>query len=113
MKRILARCIAGAALALCAPAIAARFPPYAALPGRVAPLHEGWGHTDNVGKRDYNLKLSDSRVNAVRGWLVGKGIKADRVTAKGYADTQPVESNETPEGRARNRRVELKKSRCP
>jgi OmpA-OmpF porin, OOP family len=70
------------------------------------------GHTDNVGRRDHNLKLSDARVNAVRGWLVGKGVKAERVTAKGYADTQPADRNDTPEGRAKNRRVELKKARC-
>jgi outer membrane protein OmpA-like peptidoglycan-associated protein len=71
------------------------------------------GHTDNVGKRDYNLKLSEGRVTTVKGWLVGKGVKAERLTARGYADTQPVGSNDTPEGRAKNRRVELKKARCP
>ena len=70
------------------------------------------GHTDNAGKRDYNLKLSEARVNAVRGWLVGKGVKAERLTAKGYADTLPVAGNETVEGRARNRRVELRKAGC-
>ena len=70
------------------------------------------GHTDNVGRRDYNLKLSESRVNAVRGWLVGKGVKAERVTAKGYADAQPIAGNDTVEGRARNRRVELRKAGC-
>jgi outer membrane protein OmpA-like peptidoglycan-associated protein len=71
------------------------------------------GHTDNVGKRDYNLKLSEARVNTVRGWLVGKGVKAERLTAKGYADTQPVAANDATEGRAKNRRVELRKARCP
>ena len=70
------------------------------------------GHTDNVGKADYNLKLSDARVNTVRGWLVGKGVKADRLTAKGYGASQPVADNESPEGRARNRRVELRKAGC-
>ena len=70
------------------------------------------GHTDNVGKPDYNAKLSDARVNTVRGWLVGKGIKAQRLTAKGYGDTQPVATNESPEGRAKNRRVEIRKAGC-
>jgi len=70
------------------------------------------GHTDSAGRRDYNQKLSEARVNGVRGWLVGKGIKAERVTAKGYGDAQPVASNDTPEGRARNRRVELRKPGC-
>lgn len=70
------------------------------------------GHTDNVGGRDHNLKLSDARVNAVRGWLVGKGIDAGRISARGYGDTQPVASNESVEGRAKNRRVELKNLDC-
>jgi len=70
------------------------------------------GHTDNAGKPDYNARLSDARVNAVRGWLVGKGVKADRISAKGYGDTQPIASNDSPEGRAKNRRVELRKKNC-
>ena len=70
------------------------------------------GHTDNVGKPDYNAKLSDARVNTVRGWLIGKGVKADRLTAKGYGDAQPVASNDSPEGRAKNRRVEMRKRGC-
>jgi outer membrane protein OmpA-like peptidoglycan-associated protein len=70
------------------------------------------GHTDNVGKADYNVKLSDARVNTVRGWLVGKGVKADRLTAKGYGAAQPVADNDSPEGRAKNRRVELRKAGC-
>ena len=70
------------------------------------------GHTDNVGKPDYNAKLSDARVNTVRGWLIGKGVKADRLTAKGYGDSQPVATNDSPEGRAKNRRVEMRKRGC-
>jgi outer membrane protein OmpA-like peptidoglycan-associated protein len=70
------------------------------------------GHTDNVGKPDYNVKLSDARVNTVRGWLVGKGVKAERLTAKGYGASQPVADNDSPEGRAKNRRVELRKAGC-
>ena len=70
------------------------------------------GHTDNVGKRDYNTRLSESRVNTVKGWLVGRNVDAARLTTRGYADTQPVADNDSPEGRARNRRVELRRTDC-
>ena len=70
------------------------------------------GHTDKVGKPDYNAKLSEARVNTVCGWLVGKGVKAERISAKGYGDSQPIATNESPEGRAKNRRVELRKRGC-
>lgn len=66
------------------------------------------GHTDNVGKDDDNLKLSQARANAVKEYLVKKGIKAMRLTAKGYGRTQPVADNSTEEGRQTNRRTELK-----
>ena len=69
-------------------------------------------HTDSAGTREQNAKLSEARANAIRGWLVGKGVNADRLAAKGYADTQPVDTNDSPEGRARNRRVELRKFDC-
>lgn len=65
------------------------------------------GHTDNVGGKAYNQKLSDSRANAVKKYLTGKGIDAARITAKGYGLTRPIASNKTPEGRQRNRRVEF------
>ncbi len=65
------------------------------------------GHTDSIGSDAYNLQLSQKRANAVRDYLVAKGISADRVTAKGMGEADPIASNETPEGRARNRRVEL------
>ncbi len=66
------------------------------------------GHTDNVGPDDANLKLSDARANAMRSRLVeGYGIAARRLTAKGYGEKHPIESNDSIEGRARNRRVEL------
>ena len=67
------------------------------------------GHTDNTGAAPHNQVLSDQRAASVRDWLVGHGIAADRLTPKGYGDTQPVADNKTPEGRAKNRRVELKK----
>ncbi len=65
------------------------------------------GHTDNVGNPASNLKLSEERANSVKEYLVSKGIDASRLTAFGHGDTQPVESNDTPEGRADNRRVEF------
>jgi outer membrane protein OmpA-like peptidoglycan-associated protein len=65
------------------------------------------GHTDNVGGKTYNQKLSDSRANAVKKYLTDKGIDASRINAKGYGLTKPVASNKTPEGRQRNRRVEF------
>jgi outer membrane protein OmpA-like peptidoglycan-associated protein len=70
------------------------------------------GHTDNVGGDDYNQKLSDSRANAVLQWLRAKGIAADRLTAHGYGLKVPIADNGSDEGRAKNRRVEIKKQGC-
>jgi outer membrane protein OmpA-like peptidoglycan-associated protein len=67
------------------------------------------GHTDNVGKPEANKKLSEDRANAVKKALVDRGIAADRMSAIGYGDTKPVADNNTEEGRAQNRRVELVK----
>ena len=65
------------------------------------------GYTDYLGTDEYNLKLSDRRANAVRDYLVSKGIAADRLTTKGYGKADPIADNATPEGRYQNRRVEL------
>ncbi len=66
------------------------------------------GHTDNVGSADFNQALSEKRAAAVREALVSQfGVPADRLTTKGFGFTHPLESNDTVEGRARNRRVEL------
>jgi outer membrane protein OmpA-like peptidoglycan-associated protein len=66
------------------------------------------GHTDNVGTAEYNQTLSEKRAAAVRDALVAQfGVAPNRVTTKGYGLTKPLESNDTVEGRARNRRVEL------
>ena len=66
------------------------------------------GHTDNVGKPEANMILSTSRANTVRAYLLMKGIAPDRVTAKGYGMTVPIAENTTAEGRAINRRTEVK-----
>lgn len=66
------------------------------------------GHTDNIGTSADNLKLSENRAKAVVNYLVSKGIPAARLTAKGFGATKPVADNKTEEGRAQNRRTELK-----
>ncbi len=65
------------------------------------------GHTDNVGGAKYNMKLSLGRAAAVKAYLVSKGIPAARITTKGFGFTKPVADNSTPEGRAKNRRIEF------
>ena len=65
------------------------------------------GHTDNVGKPEENLKLSQLRAEAVKNFLVKKGVKADRIIAKGRGATQPVADNNSAEGKRKNRRTEL------
>lgn len=66
------------------------------------------GHTDDVGADAANLKLSEQRANAVRDHLVAQGIDAARITARGYGETKPVADNKTEQGRALNRRTEVK-----
>lgn len=66
------------------------------------------GHTDNQGNSSDNQVLSENRAKAVLDYLVSKGIKADRLTSKGYGDSQPIADNNTPEGRAQNRRTAFK-----
>lgn len=65
------------------------------------------GHTDNSGDDAYNMTLSDKRATAVKDYLKSKGIKGGRIDTKGYGETQPLETNDTEAGRARNRRVEV------
>src|SRR5882672_7825685 len=65
------------------------------------------GHTDNVGKTDYNQALSERRANAVAQYLISKGIKQERIITIGGGENHPVASNDTEAGRAQNRRVEL------
>jgi outer membrane protein OmpA-like peptidoglycan-associated protein len=66
------------------------------------------GHTDNVGGDDYNLNLSEQRAQSVVSHLQSKGIDPARMIAKGYGESQPLATNDTPEGRQENRRTEFK-----
>jgi len=63
------------------------------------------GHTDSIGTEGYNLGLSQRRAAAVKAYLVGRGLSATALTAKGYGKARPIASNDTAEGRAQNRRV--------
>jgi outer membrane protein OmpA-like peptidoglycan-associated protein len=65
------------------------------------------GHTDSRGADDYNKKLSQQRADAVRDFLVKAGVAADRLTAEGYGEEQPIADNDSAAGRERNRRVEF------
>lgn len=66
------------------------------------------GHTDNVGNPAANAALSLGRATAVKRFLIGQGVVAQRLTVKGYGPTQPLADNSTPEGQQRNRRIEFR-----
>jgi outer membrane protein OmpA-like peptidoglycan-associated protein len=74
--------------------------------GGIAVIAEG--HTDNVGTAAYNTKLSQRRAKSVRDYLVAGGISPRRITFEGFGESRPVASNDTADGRAQNRRVELR-----
>ena len=66
------------------------------------------GYTDNVGTDAYNQRLSERRVNSVRDYVVRKGVDSGRVAGQGFGESKPIADNKTAEGRAKNRRVEIK-----
>jgi len=67
------------------------------------------GHTDNVGSNAYNQKLSQRRADAVKAWLVAKGIPSERITAVGYGEEHPRVANDTEDNMRLNRRIEFKR----
>lgn len=67
-----------------------------------------YGHTDSTGSAAYNQTLSERRAESVAGYLSTRGVQSARIATRGFGLTQPVASNDTPEGRAENRRVEIK-----
>lgn len=65
------------------------------------------GHTDNTGDTASNLQLSQQRADAVRDYLIRQGVDSSVLTAKGYGETTPIATNDTEEGKFRNRRIEF------
>ncbi|HEX8038776.1 MAG TPA: OmpA family protein, partial [Chryseosolibacter sp.] len=65
------------------------------------------GHTDNKGSDDYNQTLSQGRSEAVVNYIISQGIDSFRLTAHGYGESKPIDTNDSDEGRANNRRVEF------
>ncbi|TDR48400.1 outer membrane protein OmpA-like peptidoglycan-associated protein [Tahibacter aquaticus] len=72
-------------------------------------VYEISGHTDSVASDDINNPLSQQRADAVRNYLIGKGVPADNLVARGYGSYRPIADNDSEEGRARNRRIEFQK----
>jgi OmpA-OmpF porin, OOP family len=66
------------------------------------------GYTDSIGTEAYNMKLSDRRWMSARDYVVKKGVDSGRVSGQGFGESKPIADNKTAEGRAKNRRVELK-----
>ncbi|MDT8760083.1 OmpA family protein [Sphingomonas psychrotolerans] len=67
-----------------------------------------YGHTDSTGSDSYNLSLSQRRASAVADYLTSRGVQSARLGTRGFGETQPIASNDTEEGKAANRRVEIK-----
>jgi OOP family OmpA-OmpF porin len=66
------------------------------------------GHTDSIGTDAYNQKLSERRAASVKNYLTKKGVDTSRISSQGFGETKPIADNKTKEGRAKNRRVEIK-----
>lgn len=71
-------------------------------------LIDVYGHTDSTGSDAYNQTLSENRARTVANYLTSRGVSASRIRSQGFGETMPVASNDTEEGRAKNRRVEIK-----
>ncbi|MEY4953379.1 MAG: hypothetical protein RL299_1803 [Pseudomonadota bacterium] len=71
-------------------------------------LVDVYGHTDSTGSDAFNQTLSESRARTVMNYLISKGVPAARLRSQGFGETMPVDTNDTAEGRAKNRRVEIK-----
>lgn len=71
-------------------------------------LVDVYGHTDSDGSDSYNLSLSERRAAAVADYLTTRGVEGARLATRGFGETQPIAGNDTPEGKAANRRVEIK-----
>lgn len=71
-------------------------------------LIDVYGHTDSTGSDAYNQTLSENRARTVAGYLTAQGVAAARIRSQGFGETTPVASNDTEDGRAKNRRVEIK-----
>jgi len=69
------------------------------------------GHTDNEGSPKYNLRLSENRAKSVKEYIVSKGIDEKRIITEGFGETKPIASNETREGKAQNRRIEVQEKK--
>jgi OOP family OmpA-OmpF porin len=82
--------------------------PAAVMKANPALTGEVQGHTDSTGTAEYNQRLSEDRAGAVRDYLIGQGVAPERIRATGFGETRPAASNDTAEGRALNRRVELR-----
>jgi outer membrane protein OmpA-like peptidoglycan-associated protein len=67
------------------------------------------GHTDNIGSAAMNDRLSHARAEAVRSWLVAKGVQARRMRAEGYGPSRPIAPNDSEENRHKNRRIEFER----
>jgi outer membrane protein OmpA-like peptidoglycan-associated protein len=67
-----------------------------------------YGHTDSTGSDAYNQQLSERRAQSVANYLEGRGVQSARIGTRGFGETQPIAANDTEEGRAANRRVEIR-----
>jgi len=66
------------------------------------------GYTDNIGTREINIDLSQRRADSVRQWLIDNGLDASRITTQGLGPDNPIDTNDTKAGQAKNRRIEFK-----